>query len=67
MTEPTYTYRPTPAQLAERIVELATDAPAVHRAAREVLAAWDVFWATDEHADWTRFVAALDALREVLA
>jgi len=69
MTEPTYTYRPTPAQLAERIVELATDAPAAHRAAREVLAAWDA-WTGDvfdaeQDGTTTRLDAAMAALREV--
>ena len=70
MTEPTYTYRPSPAQLAERIVELATDAPAVNRAAREVVAAWDA-WANsgrvapEYDAATARLDAAMTALREV--
>jgi len=70
MTDPTYTYRPGAAQLAERIVELATDGVAVNHAAREVVAAWDAWdddatYAGDRGA--TRLEAAIAALREVLA
>ena len=62
MTEPTFTYRPSPAQIADRIVALAAGAPAVNRAAREAVAAWDAY--DYDNAGWARFTAAMDALRE---
>jgi hypothetical protein len=69
MTEPTFTYRPSPEQLAERIVALAADAPAVNRAAREAVAAWrqwnDARSTHESVAAAIRLDDAMEALAEV--